>query len=69
MIEVKNISQSYTKGGVKNLDNVSLVVRENAVTALVGANGAGKSTLLGAMSNLVQTLSGEVLLDGVDVRK
>ena len=70
MIEVKNVSQSYSKdGSKKTLDNVSLKVRENTITALVGANGAGKSTLLGAMSNLVQTLSGEILLDGVDMRK
>ena len=70
MIEVKNVSQSYVKGGaVKTLDDVSLVVKENMITALVGANGAGKSTLLGAMSNVVQTMAGEILLDGVDVRK
>jgi len=70
MIEVKNVSQSYTKDGAKKtLDDVSLVVREHTITALVGANGAGKSTLLGAMSNLVPTLSGEIYLDGVDIRK
>jgi len=70
MIEIKNVSQSYTKdGSKKTLDNVSLVVRENTITALVGANGAGKSTLLGAMSNIIQTMSGEILLDGADVRK
>jgi len=69
MIEVKNVSQSYNKGLTKTLDNVSIVVKENTITALVGANGAGKSTLLGAMSNLIQTISGEVLLDGIDVRK
>jgi len=69
MIEVKNVSQSYDKGLTKTLDDVSLVVKENTITALVGANGAGKSTLLGAMSNLIQTISGEVMLDGVDVRK
>jgi len=69
MIEVKNVSQSYTKDGQKTLDNVSLVVKEHTITALVGANGAGKSTLLGAMSNLIQILSGEVLLDRIDIRK
>jgi len=69
MIEVRNVTQSYTKHGkAKTLDDVSLTVRENTITALVGANGAGKSTLLGAMSNLIPTLSGEILLDGVDVR-
>ena len=69
MIEVKNVSQTYNKGHTKTLDDVSIVIKENAITALVGANGAGKSTLLGAMANLIQTMSGEVLLDGVDVRK
>jgi len=70
MIEVKNVSQSYTKdGSKKTLDNVSLVVQENTITALVGANGAGKSTLLGAMSNIVPIMSGEILLDGEDVQK
>jgi len=70
MIEVKNLSQSYKKhGSAKTLDDVSLVVRENTVTALVGANGAGKSTLLGAMSGLIHTMSGEILLDGADIRK
>jgi len=70
MIEVRNVSQSYAKGnGAKTLDNISLVVREKTITALVGANGAGKSTLLGVMSNLIPTLEGEVLLDGADVRK
>ena len=70
MIEVRNVSQSYTKSGTdKTLDDVSLIVRENTITALVGANGAGKSTLLGAMNNLIQTMSGEILIDGVNVRK
>lgn len=69
MIEVKNLNQSYNSGATKTLDDVSLVVKENTITALVGANGAGKSTLLGAMSNLIQTMSGTVLLDGVDIRK
>ena len=70
MIEVKNLVQSYSKdGSVKNLDDVSLVVKERAITALIGANGAGKSTLLGAMSNIVDVISGEVSLDGIDIRK
>lgn len=70
MIEVRNLSQSYDKNGVKRtLDDVSLVVREHTITALVGANGAGKSTLLGAMSNIVPTISGAIYLDGVDIRK
>jgi iron complex transport system ATP-binding protein len=68
MIEVKNISQSYAKSG-EILHDVSLSIKENAITALVGANGAGKSTLLGVMTNLIPAKTGQVLFDGVDVRK
>lgn len=66
MIEVKNLDQSYSKGGrKKTLTDVSLSLKEHTVTALVGANGAGKSTLLGVMSNLIAPMSGTVTLDGV----
>ena len=69
MIEVKNINQSYTKHGKKKiLENINLTVKEKAITALIGSNGAGKSTLLGVMSNLIAPLSGEVLIDGTDIR-
>lgn len=69
MIEVKNINQSYTKHGKKKiLENINLTVKEKAITALIGSNGAGKSTLLGVMSNLIPPLSGEVLIDGTDIR-
>lgn len=70
MIEVKNVSHSYNKRSFsKTLSNINMVVKEKTITALVGANGAGKSTLLSVMTNILPTLSGEVLLDGVDIRK
>ena len=68
MIEVKNVSQGYSKD-VDILKEVSIVVKEKAITALVGANGAGKSTLLGVMTNLIPANAGTVVLDGVDIRK
>jgi len=70
MIEVKNVSQAYNKrSSKKTLADINLVVKEKMITALVGANGAGKSTLLSVMTNILPALSGEVLLDGVDIRK
>ena len=69
MIEVKGISQTYSRqSGKDTLHNVSLTVKEKTITALVGANGAGKSTLLGVMTNLLPANQGKVVLDGVDVR-
>jgi len=70
MIEVKGITQSYRKDGHNPiLKNVDLTIRDNIITALVGANGAGKSTLLGVMANNIKPISGNVYLDGVDIAK
>ena len=69
MIQVHNLTQSYSRNGhKKTLKNIDLSIREQAVTALIGANGAGKSTLLGVMSNLLPALSGSVTLHGKDIR-
>jgi len=69
MIEVKNVSQSYVNdSSKKSLEDINFTVKENAITALVGANGAGKSTLLGVMSNLIPSSSGSVLIHGEDVK-
>lgn len=66
MIEIKNITQAYGKNRI--LEDVSLTIRDKQITALVGANGAGKSTLLGVITRLVPALSGEVLLDGENLK-
>lgn len=65
MIEIKNISQAY--GDFKVLDDVSLMIPEGKITALIGANGAGKSTLLGVISRLLSPSMGQVYLDGEDL--
>ena len=44
MIEIKNVS--YHIGKQTILDDVSLNIPQNGITALIGANGAGKSTFL-----------------------
>jgi len=67
MIEVKNITQSYGRE-MDILKDISLTVPLGKVTALVGANGAGKSTLLSVIANLIPARSGQVFLDGKDIR-
>jgi phosphate transport system ATP-binding protein len=54
------------------LDEVSLTMRAGEVTALIGPSGCGKSTFLRILNRMHQlvpsaSLSGEVLLDGVDI--
>ena len=45
MVEVKDISFAYAKGGHEILDGISFDVPGGICTAILGNNGAGKSTL------------------------
>lgn len=65
-IEVKNISKSY--GKVKALDDISFTVEDNKIYGLFGRNGVGKTTLLNIIDNRVFPTSGEILVDGENVR-
>ena len=65
MYELRNVYAGYEGSTV--VRDVSLVVPDQAVVALVGPNGAGKTTLLRAASGLLPSTSGQFLLDGNDV--
>jgi ribose transport system ATP-binding protein len=65
-LEVKGLVKHYP--GVKALDGVDLVVRQNEVLGLAGENGAGKSTLLKALVGLVRPDAGEIWVRGEKVR-
>lgn len=59
---------SARRGGLTVVRNVSLRCPPGQVTVLLGANGAGKSTLLDAVSGVIPTAGGRVLLDGQPVQ-
>ena len=54
-------------GGLVALEDVSIDVEPNIITALIGPNGAGKSTLLHAISGFQPVTSGRVMLRGADI--
>ena len=65
LLEIHNLSKSY--GNKKALENINCSFSEG-IYGLLGPNGAGKSTLINILvNNLVQN-TGEVLLDGKDIR-
>ncbi len=64
MIELSSLTLGY--GGRVLLEDVSARFEAGNLTALVGRNGAGKSTLLRAIAGLGESMSGKVLIDGVD---
>lgn len=58
-----------TSGNVALLREVCLEVAPGRTVALVGSTGAGKSTLTNVVARLVDPTSGQVLLDGTDIRE
>lgn len=67
-IEMRNVSFEYPNG-TKALHNVSLKIAPNQITALVGLSGAGKSTVINVLDKFYYPTSGEILLDGVDLKE
>lgn len=66
MIEVKDIVHQY--GVNPTLRGVSLSFADQKITGIIGANGAGKSTLLSIISRLIRAQSGDVMLDGENLK-
>ncbi|MEO7844413.1 MAG: ATP-binding cassette domain-containing protein [Nocardioides sp.] len=65
LLEVHGLRAGYA--GQMALHGVDLTVRKGSVAAVLGANGAGKSTLCAAISGLVPTTDGQIVLDGADL--
>uniref|UniRef100_A0A8C7LHG0 ABC-type xenobiotic transporter n=1 Tax=Oncorhynchus kisutch TaxID=8019 RepID=A0A8C7LHG0_ONCKI len=68
-IEFKNIHFSYpSRKDVKILQGVNLTVPRGKTIALVGASGCGKSTTIQLLQRFYDPDSGEITLDGRDIR-
>jgi len=67
-IEFREVSFVYSADKGEVLRKVSFVARPGETIAIVGRSGSGKSTLVGMLPRFYDASSGEVLLDGVDIR-
>lgn len=67
-IEFRNVSFKYQDSNDWILKTVNLNVRRGEVVALVGLSGAGKSTLTNLLMRFYDPTSGEILIDGTDIR-
>ncbi|MFD3725509.1 ABC transporter ATP-binding protein [Streptomyces sp. NPDC058671] len=68
-LEVRGAEFRYPGAEESVLKDVGLVARPGETTAVIGSTGSGKSTLLGLVPRLFDATGGEVLVDGVDVRR
>ena len=68
VIEFRNVSFKYPHTDKYVLNNVSLTLRAGEKLSVVGLNGAGKTTFIKLLCRLYDADSGEILLDGVNIR-
>lgn len=66
-IELRNITFSYD--GTEVLKNINLTIEKGKTIALVGSSGAGKSTLADLIPRFHDVSSGELLIDGINIRE
>ena len=67
-IEFKNVDFFYEKGE-KVLDNLSVKIKNNKFTAIVGDSGSGKSTILNLISKYYEPTKGIITIGGHDISK
>jgi len=65
-IEFRNVSFAYEE--VTILKNINLVIEKGTTVALVGSSGSGKSTLADLIPRFHDVSSGELLIDGINIK-
>lgn len=68
-LEFRNVSFHYPNNDRMVLKNVSFKLKTGRKLAIVGANGAGKTTFIKLLCRLYDPTEGEILLNGIDIRK
>ncbi|HRH38900.1 MAG TPA: ABC transporter transmembrane domain-containing protein, partial [Flavobacteriales bacterium] len=68
-ITFKNVTFTYPDTGITALNNVSFHVPAGGTLAVVGHTGSGKTTIVDLIGRLYDATDGEVLIDGVSVKR
>ena len=68
-VEFKNVSFKYPDADEYLLKNISFKVNKGETIAFIGSTGSGKSTLINLVPRLYDATDGEVLVDGINVKK
>lgn len=68
VIEVKDLVYSYDNQ-TNAVDGVSFSIEEGSYTTIIGHNGSGKSTLAKLLAGLLEKRSGEIIIDGLELKE
>ena len=67
-IEYKDVCFSYPNSSENILDSISFKAHKGDIVAIIGSTGSGKTTLINLMPRFFDVTSGEVLIDGINVK-
>ena len=67
-IEFKNVSYKYPGSEKETLKDINFSLKPSKTTAIIGGTGSGKSTILNLIPRLQDPSSGEILIDGVNIK-
>lgn len=69
LLKTSNLSKTFKRGGISfsAVDDVSISLKENSFTFILGRSGSGKTTLLNLLSGLLKPTSGEIFFDDKNV--
>lgn len=67
MIEVSNVSRLF--GEFRAVDDISFSIKTGEIVGLLGPNGAGKTTTMRMIAGFLDSSSGFVKIDGIDVKE
>ena len=68
-IEFKDVSFTYSDSGIQALSHFNLVIEKGKTIGVKGQIGTGKSTIANLMTRLYDVTSGDILIDGISIKK
>lgn len=68
VVKFNNVTFSYPDADVPVLYNISFTAKPGETTAIIGGTGSGKSTVINLIPRFFDVTSGEILIDGVNIR-
>lgn len=68
-VEFKNVSLTYRGSKVPAAQNINLAIKTGETIGIIGGTGSGKSTLVNLIPRFYDVTEGELLLDGIDIKK
>jgi ATP-binding cassette subfamily B multidrug efflux pump len=68
-IEFKDVSFTYTDSGIQALSHFNLLIEKGKTVGIKGQIGTGKSTIANLITRMYDVTSGDILIDGVSIKK